>query len=108
MALRYTLRQLEYFVAVGEEGSIVRASRKVNVSSPSISAAITQLEEEFGLRLFVRKHAHGLILTQPGRQFMVQARRVLHEATAMNRLADELSGNVQGLLKVGCLLTFAQ
>jgi len=108
MALRYTLRQLEYFVAVGDEGSIVGASRKVNVSSPSISAAITQLEDEFGLRLFVRKHAHGLTLTQPGRQFMVQARRVLREATAMNRLADELSGNVQGLLKLGCLLTFAQ
>jgi len=108
MALHYTLRQLEYFVAVGDEGSIVKASRKVNVSSPSISAAVTQLEEEFGLRLFVRKHAHGLTLTQSGREFMVQARRVLHEAAAMNRLADKLSGNVQGQLKIGCLITFAQ
>ena len=108
MALRYSLRQLEYFVAVGDEGSIVKASRKVNVSSPSISAAITQLEEEFGLPLFVRKHAHGLTLTQPGQQFLLQARRVLHEAAGMNRLADELSGKVQGLLTVGCLLTFAQ
>lgn len=108
MALRFTLRQLEYFVAVGDEGSIVKASRKVNVSSPSISAAVTQLEEEFGLKLFVRKHAHGLTLTQPGRQFMQQARKVLLEATAMNRLADELSGNVQGQLNVGCLTTFAQ
>lgn len=108
MALRFTLRQLEYFVAVGDEGSIVKASRRVNVSSPSISAAVTQLEEEFGLKLFVRKHAHGLTLTQPGRQFMQQARRVLQEATSMNRLADELSGNVQGQLNVGCLTTFAQ
>lgn len=108
MSVRYTLRQLEYFVAVGDEGSIVKASRKVNVSSPSISTAVTQLEEEFGLSLFVRKHAHGLTLTQPGRQFIVQARRVLDEAAAMHRLADELSENVQGHLKVGCLLTFAQ
>ncbi len=108
MALHYTLRQLEYFVAVGEEGSIVKASRKVNVSSPSISAAVAQLEEEFGLSLFVRKHAHGLSLTQAGQQFMQQAKRVLQEASGMNRLADELSGNVQGRLKVGCLLTFAQ
>lgn len=108
MALRFTLRQLEYFVAVGEEGSIAQASERVNVSSPSISAAIAQLEEEFGLPLFVRKHAHGLSLTQAGRQFMVQAKQVLLQAEALNRLAGDISGTVQGPLNVGCLLTFAQ
>ena len=108
MPLRFTLRQLEYFVAVGEEGSIAQASERVNVSSPSISAAISQLEDEFGLPLFVRKHAHVLSLTQPVQQFLVKAQRVLAEAGALNRLADNISGNVQGPLKVGCLLTFAQ
>jgi DNA-binding transcriptional LysR family regulator len=38
MVSRFTLRQLEYFVAVGEQGSIAQASAMVNVSSPSISA----------------------------------------------------------------------
>ncbi|MEP1520662.1 LysR family transcriptional regulator [Ascidiaceihabitans sp.] len=108
MASRFTLRQLEYFVSVGEQGSIAQASAMVNVSSPSISAAITQLEAEFGLPLFVRKHAHGLRLTQAGRQFMDQARRVLNEAEGLNRLAGTISGNVQGPLNVGCLLTFVQ
>jgi DNA-binding transcriptional LysR family regulator len=108
MALRFTLRQLEYFVTVGEQGSIAQASAQMNVSSPSISAAISQLEDEFGLPLFVRKHAHGLSLTQAGRQFMVQARKVLGEADSLNRLAGAISGNVQGPLSVGCLLTFAQ
>lgn len=108
MALRFTLRQLEYFVAVGEESSIAQASARVNVSSPSISAAISQLEDEFGLPLFVRKHAHGLSLTQAGRQFMVQAKKVLGEADALNRLAGDISGNVQGPLSIGCLVTFAQ
>ena len=108
MALRFTLRQLEYFVAVGEEGSIAQASERVNVSSPSISAAISQLEDEFGLPLFVRKHAHGLSLTQAGRQFMAQAKQVLQEADALNRLAGDISGNVQGPLNIGCLVTFAQ
>ena len=108
MTLRFTLRQLEYFVSVGENGSIAQASMQVNVSSPSISAAISQLEEEFGLPLFVRKHAHGLSLTQPGKQFMEQARKVLAEADSLNRLAGAISGNVQGPLSVGCLLTFAQ
>ena len=108
MPLRFTLRQLEYFVVVGEEGSIAGASARVNVSSPSISAAISQLEAEFGLPLFVRKHAHGLSLTQSGRQFLTHAKRVLSQADALNRLADSISGNVQGRLTVGCLLTFAQ
>ena len=108
MPLRFTLRQLEYFVAVGEAGSIALASEMVNVSSPSISAAISQLEDEFGLQLFVRKHAHGLSLTQAGRQFMAQAKVVLQETDALNRLADSISGFVQGPLAVGCLLTFAQ
>jgi len=108
MSLRFTLRQLEYFVAVGECGSIAGASEKVNVTAPSISAALSQLQKEFGLPLFVRKHAQGLSLTQPGRQFMVQAKQVLAEAHALNRLAGDISGSVQGPLAVGCLLTFAQ
>lgn len=59
MPLSYTLRQLEYFVAVGETGSIAAASQQVNVSSPSISAGISQLEDELGIKLFVRHHAQG-------------------------------------------------
>ena len=106
--LRYTLRQLEYFVAVGETGSIARASEKINVSSPSISAAITQLEREFGLALFVRQHAQGLSLTQAGRQMFEQARTVLREAGAMMDVAGEITGSVRGPMVVGCLLTFAQ
>lgn len=108
MPLRFTLRQLEYLVAVGECGSIALAAEKVNVSSPSISAAIAQLEREFGLPLFVRKHAHGLALTQGGRQFVEQARQVLAQAARLNDLANAITGQVRGPLSVGCLLTFAQ
>ncbi len=75
MPLRFTLGQLEYFVAVGDAGSIALASEKVNVSSPSISAAVGQLEEVFGLQLFVRKHAPGLARTQAGRPFGGVVRR---------------------------------
>ena len=108
MPLRFTLRQLEYFVAVGEAGSISLAAEKVNVSSPSISAAVAQMERDFGLQLFVRKHARGLSLTQAGHQFMEQAIVVLQEAKALNLLANEISGTVRGQLSVGCLLTLAQ
>lgn len=105
---RITLRQLEYFVAVGECGSIALAAERVNVSSPSISSAISQLEAEFGLQLFVRRHAHGLSLTQGGARFMVVAREVLDKTASLNDLANEITGQVRGPLNVGCLLTFAQ
>ena len=108
MPTRITLRQLEYFVAVGDAGSIALAAERINVSSPSISAAISQLEKEFGIQLFVRKHAHGLSLTQGGREFMQQARLVLVEAGRLNDLANSITGKVRGPLSVGCLSTFAQ
>ena len=108
MPLRFTLRQLEYLVAVGDCGSIARAAERVNVSSPSISAAIAQLEEEFGLPLFVRRHAQGLSLTQGGRQFVDEARAVLRAAGRLGDLANEITGQVRGPLSLGCLVTFAQ
>ncbi|GIT88590.1 LysR family transcriptional regulator [Roseobacter sp. OBYS 0001] len=106
--LRFTLRQLEYFVAVGEMGSIALAAEKVNVSSPSISAAINQLEKEFGLPLFVRQHAQGLSPTLAGREMLKQAKLVLQNAEGLVDLAADISGNVQGPLSIGGLLTFAQ
>lgn len=108
MPLRFTLRQLEYFVAVGEAGSVAGAADRVNVSSPSVSAAIGQLEAEFGVQLFVRKHAQGLALTGAGRALLDQARQALAEAERLTQLASALSGDVRGPLRLGCLLTFAQ
>ena len=108
MPLRFSLRQLEYFVAVGQTGSIALASEKMHVSSPSISAAIGQLEADFGLQLFVRKHAKGLALTGAGRQLLAKAVHILTEAEDLNQLAGEISGVVQGEMSLGCLLTFAQ
>ncbi|MDA7964914.1 LysR family transcriptional regulator [Ruegeria sp.] len=108
MPFRYTLRQLEYFVAVGKAGSISAASDILNVSSPSISAAINQLEAEFGIDLFVREHARGLSLTKAGHKFLERTEFVLKEAELLATLAGEITGKVQGVLSVGCLVTFAQ
>jgi DNA-binding transcriptional LysR family regulator len=108
MPLRYTLRQLEYFVAVGESGSISAAAQWVNVSPPSVSTGISQLEEELGVQLFVRHHAQGLTPTQAGRVLLDHAQMVLRQAAALRDLAGDLSGLVLGPLAIGCLSTFAQ
>lgn len=108
MPFRYTLRQLEYFVAVGKAGSIAAASEQLNVSSPSISAAIAQLEAELGIVLFIREQARGLTLTKAGIRFLERTEFVLREAELLVTLASEITGKVQGILTVGCLVTFAQ
>ena len=108
MTLRFTLRQLEYLIAVADCGSVALAAERVNVSSPSISAAVAQLEASYGLQLFIRRHAQGLSLTEGGRQFTAQAREVLAAASRLTDRAADITGKVAGTLTVGCLLTFAQ
>lgn len=108
MPLRFTLRQLEYFIAVGEAGSIALAAEKVSVTAPSMSSAIAQLEAGFGVQLFTRRHAQGSVLTPTGERFMEQARVVLEEAAKLNDLANIYTGSVLGSLRIGCLRTFVQ
>ena len=111
MATRFTLRQIEYFVAVGELGSIALAAERLHVSSPSISAAISQLEASLGLQLFVRQHAQGLALTTPGRRVLAEAKALLAQAQALHGAAAEISGEiageVRGALTLGSLVTLA-
>ncbi|MEM7547574.1 MAG: LysR family transcriptional regulator [Pseudomonadota bacterium] len=107
MPLRYTLRQLEYFVAVGEVGSIAKASERVAVSSPSISAAISALEAEFGVQLFVRQHAQGLSLTPGGRRVFKEAKRILEQGRALYDVTGDISSKAGGPLAVGCFITLA-
>ena len=107
MPLRFTFRQLEYLVAVGDAGTIALASQRINVSSPSISAAISQLEAEFGTMLFVRHHAQGLSLTPGGQRIFNEAKRILDSAAALNDLASDIMEQARGPISIGALSTVA-
>lgn len=107
MPLRFTFRQLEYLVAVGDAGSIVEASVRLNVSSPSISSAISQMETEFGVELFVRKHAKGLTLTPGGQRIYNKTKHILDGAASLHDLAGEISDKARGPISVGCFVTLA-
>ncbi|ORT84485.1 LysR family transcriptional regulator, partial [Klebsiella pneumoniae] len=107
MLSRITQRQLEYFVASGEAGSIIGASERIHVSSPSISAAITHIESELGVQLFVRHHAQGVSLTSIGHQVLKEAKLILEQMSNLYTIASESLNNVRGPLRVGCLDTLA-
>ncbi|RJF86656.1 LysR family transcriptional regulator [Oleomonas cavernae] len=105
--MRFTLRHLEYFVAAGETGSITLASERINISQPSISTAISHLEAELGVQLFVRHHAQGLSLTPAGRRLLREAKHLLDQANGLYDVASEVTEEVRGPLAVGCMLTLA-
>ena len=105
--MRFTLKQLEYFVAAAEAGSIKLASERINISQPSISAAISHLERELELQLFVRRHAQGLTLTSSGKKMMPEAKLLLRQAEGLYAVAGQLQNDVSGRLAVGCMVTLA-
>jgi len=74
-----TLTQLRYFQAVCNYGGANRAAEQMNVSQPSISNGIRDLEREFNLMLFVRKNKQ-LILTSEGKRFLELTNQLLAKA----------------------------
>lgn len=107
MLNRISLRQMEYFVATAESGSIIIASEKIHVSSPSISAAIAHIESELQTQLFIRQHAKGLIPTAVGKSVMLECKHILSQASSLYSLAADFSGSIRGPLKLGCFPAFA-
>jgi len=103
--MRFTLRQIGYFVATAETGSITLASERVNISQPSISSAISALEDGFGIQLFIRHHAQGLSLTAEGQRFLREAKALLLQAEELQNAASVISARVAGPLDIGCLST---
>ncbi len=105
--LRFTLRQLEYFVTAAECGSVAKAAARLNVSQPSVSNAIAKLEGHCGAQLFIRHHAQGISLTQVGRRIVVDARGLLRHARELQRNAEAAGGLIGGELELGCFVTLA-
>jgi DNA-binding transcriptional LysR family regulator len=103
--MNYTLQQLKYLIAVADHGSVSAAARSLYVSQPGISAAVSHLEEVFGIQCFVRHHAKGVTLTAAGKSFIVEAREVLERASNLQRRARELTETITGKLNIGCFST---
>jgi LysR family nitrogen assimilation transcriptional regulator len=70
------LRQLRYFVAIAEEGSLSAAAQRVNVAQPSLSQHIIGVEKDLGVTLFNRS-PRGMTLTQSGEILLAHARDIL-------------------------------
>lgn len=99
---RISFRQMEYFVSTAQHGSIIVASEKIHVSPPSISAAISHIESELKVKLFIRQHARGLSLTTIGEKILKECLFILGQTYALYALASEYCSLTQRPLNVGC------
>lgn len=83
-----SLSQIEYFVAVAEEGHVGRAARRLHISQPPLTRQIRSLEHEVGAALFERT-PRGMRLLPAGERFLEQARRVLSAVEDARRAVAE-------------------
>ncbi len=104
--LPFTLRQLQYALAVAESGGFRQAALRCAVAQPSLSAQIAALEEALGVRLFERGKG-GVRPTAAGLQLMARMQRVLREASDLQETARGLHNPLEGVLRLGIIPTLA-
>jgi DNA-binding transcriptional LysR family regulator len=95
-----TLRQMEYFVAVAERGSIAAAAAELPISESAVSVAISELENIVGMRLLHRVRARGVTLTTAGVALLPELRSLVTRARELERNAADLGSAVAGELRV--------
>ncbi|MEO6013876.1 MAG: LysR family transcriptional regulator [Devosia sp.] len=82
--MAFTLRQLQYFIAVAEEGTVSGAAQSLSISQSAVTEAIKELESDLGVTLFER-HRRGLTITHKGHQFYRHANRILADVQDARR-----------------------
>jgi len=102
----FSLRQLQYVVAVGESLSFRKAAEACHVSQPSLSAQLAQIEEALGVRLFERDRRRVLV-TAAGKELLERARRVLLEADDLVGAAKLAGDPLAGSLRIGVIPTIS-
>lgn len=103
----FTLRQIEYAIAVLDHGSVARASAALGIAQPTVSASLAKLEDVIGIQLFIRHHAQGVSPSPQGAAFLAEARNLLSHARDLRRQTVDTGTEIEGLVTVGSFTTIA-
>lgn len=98
--MQVTLRQIRYFIAVAEAGSVTAAAASVNISQSAITEAIKALQAQLGVTLLERR-ARGVSLTQQGHQFLRHARAVISAVADASLAVTSDPRTAEGHLNLG-------
>ena len=102
----FSLRQLQYAVAIADTLSFRRAAERCRVSQPSLSAQVGELEGALGVRLFERDRRRVLVTTA-GHELVARARVVLREAEDLVEQARRAGDPLVGTLRLGVIPTIS-
>ncbi|MDK2766938.1 MAG: LysR family transcriptional regulator [Sphingomonas sp.] len=94
------IRQLRYAVATADTQSFSRAAALLNVKQITLSRRVHQLEEQLGVKLFERS-TRGAEITENGRPFIEQARRIITDVDNLQTTARNVSYGLRGRIAVG-------
>lgn len=103
---RPTLRQLEYAVAVADEGHFGRAAELAHVSQPGLSSQVAELERRLGVPLFERT-SRAVHPTAVGQILIERFRAVLRDIDDLTAVATQHDGDIRGTLRIGAIPTMA-
>ena len=103
------LRDIRYFAAVVEQGSLTKAAAALKVSQPTLTHAIARLEQTLGGALWRRlpNRRAGVLPTELGRRVLERGGRALAELDALSQDAAHLRGLKAGELRVGAVQSLA-
>jgi LysR family nitrogen assimilation transcriptional regulator len=94
------LKQIKYFIAAAEQGSISGAAARVRIAQPAVGAQIARLEAELDVALFVR-HTRGISLTPSGKLFLKHAYEILEKVSAARAALTDMSSQPSGEVVIG-------
>jgi DNA-binding transcriptional LysR family regulator len=97
----FTLNELDVFLTAADLGNFSEAARRLNISQPAVSQAISSLERHFGMDLFLR-HGRSVRLTEAGQALIPMARELLATAWRLDETMTSLQGEVVGDIDIGC------
>ncbi len=98
--MAFTLKQLRYFVAVAETGTVSGAAQTLSISQSAITEAVKDLEADLGVALFER-HSRGLKVTPKGNLFFRHATSILRNVSDSRRALVEPAQEKPGRLSLG-------
>lgn len=98
--MAFTLRQLQFFVAAAEQGSVSGAARALSISQSSVTEAIRALEDDLGVTLFDRQ-ARGIDITHKGSAFLRHARQILADVATARTTFQKDAETATGRLSLG-------
>lgn len=101
-----SLRDIEYFLAVVEHGSVARAAESCHVSQPTLSMQLKKLEDQLGVALFERL-PRAMRPTEAGLLLLPQARALRNAASTLESQAQSLADPLAGTVRIGVFPTLA-